>query len=336
MFESTLTKLTALYLAIIMVISLFFSVILYRTSAQELDRGYRHHAQIIQNIPRLRPLLNEQSFIDQINHELISGRQRILAQLLYINLFIFAAGGGLSYVLAKRTLKPIKESHEAQSRFSADASHELRTPIAAMQSEIEVALRDPKLNKQEARKLLSSNLEELAKLTLLTEGLLKLSKLENTNLDKHRIDMKEVVIAAINRLKPIANKKEIKMSFKPDSKTYIKGDEKSLEELVTIFLDNAVKYSPEKSVISVSLSRIQNHLELKIKDEGKGIKQSELPHIFDRFYRADSSRSSTNVQGYGLGLSIAKSIADLHDARVSVQSTPGKGTTIKVRFAAAN
>src|SRR5690606_24862255 len=112
---------------------------------------------------------------------------------------IWLAGGVGSYYLARRTLRPIEEAHEAQSRFTSDASHELRTPLASMKTELEVALRDPALNKEEMRELLVSNLEEVDKLTKLSQNLLQLSRLEQENIQLERVVLREVISGVVAR-----------------------------------------------------------------------------------------------------------------------------------------
>jgi two-component system, OmpR family, sensor histidine kinase CiaH len=329
-FQATLIKLTALYLAIIMVISFFFSVNLYRVSAEELNRSYERQMMVIHNSPRLNAFLVSNGFIDQFESEFRQAKNRIVLQLLYTNLFILVAGGALSYFMAKRTLRPIQESHDAQSRFTSDASHELRTPVAAMRSEIEVALRDEKLTKEEAKHLLRSNLEELSKLTALTDGLLRLSRLENNTLEFKPVALDEVVTEAVKRTLPLAKKKSITVKENLQPELIVNGDAASLIEMAVILIDNAIKYSPPQSTVRVELKKRQKQPVLTVRDEGQGIIKDDIPHIFDRFYRADSSRTKESTDGYGLGLAIAKSIASAHQANIHVSSTYGKGTAFHI------
>lgn len=327
--QTTLFKLTTVYLGIIMVICLFFSAELYRFSTNELEQSYRRQSEIIQqDMPRLRALLVDPDFLASRNDELASGKQRIFMQLVYVNLLLMAVAGVVSYLLARRTLRPIQEAHDAQSRFTADASHELRTPLAAMQTEIEVALRDPDLNKKHAVELLNSNLEELAKLRTLSDELLRLARLQDSrDLPKRAVALADVQAEAIQRVLPLAERKHILIvqSGKPGAR--VLGDAASLTEMLVILLDNAIKYSPERTQIELTTTVQARSATLTVRDQGIGIKASDLPHIFERFYRADSSRNKqTGVSGYGLGLSIAKRIIDLHGGRISVASEPGKGT----------
>ncbi len=323
-------RLAAAYAAIIMVVSLFFSITLYRVSVNQLDTSLRRqyvHFRIFSDVFEAPPSKAQPS------EELDFGSHRLATELVYFNLAILVAGSAASYWLAKRTLRPIEDALEAQSRFTADASHELRTPLAAMQTQTEVALRNPKLSKGEARELLESNLEEVAKLKALSEGLLRLANQDSFEPTK-TVQLHKVAASAADRLRPLVVQKQIKLS-EDISPVAIKGDETSLVEMAVILLDNAIKYSPAKSTIELAVKPQGKHAILMVKDEGIGIKASDLEHIFERFYRADQSRSKDKTEGYGLGLSIAKKIADMHHGAIEVKSMPSKGSTFTAKLPAA-
>jgi signal transduction histidine kinase len=234
--------------------------------------------------------------------------------------------------LARRTLEPIEKMVEAQNRFTADASHELRTPLAAMQTEIEVGLRDKKLNLVSSKKLLRSNLEEVKKLEKLANTLLKLEKYhEHPNLEFQNLSLTEIITESFGKVEKKANTKLIEFKNKFE-KVSIKGDKDSLIELFSILLDNAIKYSPIKSTISIKTHRVFSHAEIKIVDQGFGIKADDLPNIFNRFFRSDNSRSKEKDDGFGLGLSIAKRIVKLNKGSISVISKPKIGTTFSIKL----
>ena len=276
--------------------------------------------------------------------QLEMSNNHLQANLIYFNLLILVLSSVISYLLAKRTLRPIKEMVEAQNRFIADASHELRTPLTAMRSEIEVGLRDKKMDLAEAKKLLNSNLEEVSKLESLSSALLELAKgRQVSKLEFEEVPLTEVVTEALEKVKSMAQKKAIE--FKTDfEKVSIRGDRQSLTELFVILLDNAIKYSPDKSAnhapqdntkgseIAIEIKRDHKKAIVRVVDHGIGIKSSDLPHIFDRFYRAETSRSKAGGDGYGLGLAIAKSIVELHGGEISVRSTPGRGSEFVVKL----
>lgn len=229
--------------------------------------------------------------------------------------------------MARQTIEPIEQAHEAQSRFTSDASHELRTPLAAMKTELEVALRDPTLSKNEMKELLASNLEEVNKLTQISQTLLLLSRLDHSGLTTSRVAIDDIV----RRLTERFNRADPRIVYTPPGKPlYIIAHHVSIEELVTILLDNALKYSPPKSKVRVILKREGKKARLDVVNTGKGIKAEDLPHVFDRFYRVDESRTNGGKTGYGLGLSLAKKIIELHKGDLSASSAPHHETVFSV------
>jgi signal transduction histidine kinase len=329
-------KLATLYLAIIFAISMFFSITIYQLSVQELDRGLRGPRGGIERSLGM-------GFTQDIRDNLIAERdqayrlakERVLNRLIITNIIILIGGGFLSYYLALRTLKPIEEAQESQNRFTADASHELRTPITAMMTENEVSLMNPNLTLKEAKIQLASNIEELQKLTNLSDGLMRLAGLESSKMRKDKVNSKSLIEAAVDRTASSAKAKniEIKIANTIDN-TYILGDDQSLQEALVILLDNAIKYSPKDTTINISLTKQSNSLLICVKDEGIGIKASDIPHLFDRFYRADTSRTKQSVQGYGLGLAIAKEIITKHSGKIEVISKPNKGSAFTISLPA--
>jgi len=197
-------------------------------------------------------------------------------------------------------------------------------------TEIEVALRDKNMTLPDARRLLESNLEDVKKMNSLSNYLLKLNKLGNGSIKPEfkQVDLKIIAQDAVDKVSALARASKIDVTQKLEN-VNITGNTESLTELVTILLDNAIKYSGKGGKVIIKTSQ---HKLLSVQDFGVGISKEDIPHIFDRFYRADSSRSKGDVDGYGLGLSIAKSIVDLHKAKINVKSGPGKGTIFTVIF----
>jgi len=316
MFKEARIKLTLWYLLIIMAISLSFSGVIYFGVNNELTRIENFQRVRIQGIIRGFPIPIEaspNSDIDTINES----RLRIILTLSFINLSILALAGIGGYFLAGITLDPISRMFDDQKSFVSNASHELRTPLTALKTEIEVALRDKKLSLSEAKELLASNLEDVNKMTRLSNYLLKLNKFDNV---ENKLEFKKVDLAIA--VKKAIGKDKIETNLRS---TTVLGDEDSLIELVLILVDNAKKYSKNKTDIKISTKDNT----LTVEDNGVGISKEDLPHVFDRFYRGDKARET---EGYGLGLSIAKSIVDLHNANINVESKIGKGTTFTVTF----
>jgi len=314
-----------------MAISLVFSGMLYHVSGDELDRNVNRQVGYFERF--LGPdqssdygLLRQQ----QLNQDL----HRLRANLVVFNLLVLFTGGAASYWLSRRTLDPIESAMESQSRFASDASHELRTPLTAIQTENEVALRNKSMTKTQAVNIIKSNLEEVAKLRDLSEGLLRLANGNGTIDDPKSVSLEEVADIAISRYKKAAAAKKIKIRTKMTGLQAL-GDKDSLAELMSILIDNAIKYSPAGTVISINDSKKSKQVSFTVSDKGEGINQVDLPRIFDRFYQADSSRNKQTSGGYGLGLAIAKRIAEAHKGHIKVTSSAGHGTAFTVYLPAA-
>jgi signal transduction histidine kinase len=232
--------------------------------------------------------------------------------------------------LAGLTLDPISKMVKKQKEFVGNASHELRTPLTSLKTEIEVALRDRKLGLMQAKKILRSNLDDVNSMQRLSNYLLELNRYENSdiNLEIKKIDLAEMVARVIKKVEPVAGKKKIKIIAKLQ-KVKVNGNEDALIELSTILIDNAIKYSGEGKSVEV---KTKSGGVLEVKDFGIGIPKADLPHIFERFYRAESSRSKGKIDGYGLGLSIAKSIVDKLGGKIRVDSKPRQGSTFSVQL----
>jgi signal transduction histidine kinase len=335
MFKSATLKLTGWYLLILMSISILFSVAIYnvttnevgqrleqlqtRFERRELDGLSTPPPWLITGDPTYAQLRAEQN--ERASHNL-------LIALYYVNLLILIAGGAGSYFLARRTLGPIEEAHEAQSRFTSDASHELRTPLAVMKMELEVALRDKDLTKATMREQLESNLEEVNKLSALAQTLLQLSRLDHGKLEREQLSLNAIVDDVIKRY----DKTGKRVAFNKSTKDHkLQGNRASIEELVTILVDNALKYSPDDSLVQITTSRRERKACLEVTNTGAGIAAADLPHIFDRFYRADAARTKSSAKtGHGLGLALAKQIVQLHDGELSATSAPNHATTFTV------
>ncbi len=321
-FHRARVRLTVLYLIIIVLVSLFFSVVIYFGVNRELMH--------IEAVQRVRDERYARVGIQIVDSEPISEvRRRILLTLGTLDAFILVASGISGYFLAGKTLYPIEEMLETQKNFVSNASHELRTPLTSLKTEIEVELRNKSLTLPGARALLKSNLEEVNKMQKLSNYLLNLNRYQKgeNNLILEKVDLKDVVLMALKNVDLLAKRKHLKIAAELQP-AKVKGEEDSLLELVTILLDNAIKYSKKNGKIIVKASETS----LSIQDFGMGIAEEDLPHIFERFYRADVSRSKEKKDGYGLGLSIAQNIVEMYEAKIEVKSKVGKGTTFIVKF----
>lgn len=334
LFESARFKLTAWYLLIIMAISILFSFVIYEGVNSEFVQFERLQQIREERIELGLPLPRITRYIPPslLNPAVIAdARSRLITRLVFINLGIFVLAGAAGYFLAGRTLKPIEEMVEEQNRFITDASHELRTPLTALRSEIEVGLMNKKLSLHEAKDLITSNLEEVVELQKLSENLLELTQYEKNKEQElfEEVHVKEIIEQAIDKVESLAKRKKITITY-IGADSLIKGSKDRLRELFIILFDNAIKYSSPKSTVNVTNTQSKKYNIVTVSDNGIGIDEKDMPHIFDRFYRADLSRSKANVAGYGLGLSIAKKVVDIHNGKIQVTSKPNKGTTFTV------
>jgi len=222
----------------------------------------------------------------------------------------------------------LEAAFSSQRQLFADLSHELKTPLTILKGEFEVMLKKER-PPQEYERILKSALEEIDRIAKLAEGLLILAKFDSkeARLDRQRLDLNLLAQAAINKMKALSELKQIGLSFNGGEKLLIEGDEAQLKTAFLNILDNAVKYTAAKGRISVTAGVDKARAKVSIEDTGVGIPEEELPHVFDRFYRVDKSRNPT---GFGLGLSIAKSIVEAHGGSIAVRSLPPRGTAFTI------
>jgi two-component system, OmpR family, sensor histidine kinase CiaH len=324
MFHSARLTLTAWYLGMIMLISILFSMVIYQGAASELarlDLQQRIHIERLKREFWMRPDIVEIFEVVPVDEI----RKRIVTILILINGGILVVSGAVGYFLAGKTLAPIHAMVMEQHRFITDASHELRTPLSALTTEIEVGLLDKNLTLKQTRQLLISNLEEVNNMKKLSNELLDLATLQKPNdLVFESLPLPSIINEAVKNMMPLAKQKHIEFEV-TSAPLIIEADKNRLRQLLVIFLDNAVKYSSAHSTVAITAKGLNNKVKIEISDTGIGIHVSDISRIFDRLYRADTSRTK-EVKGYGLGLSIAKYIIDIHHGSVSVKSRPNKGT----------
>ncbi len=217
----------------------------------------------------------------------------------------------------------LDETVGMQKRFIQDITHELKTPITAIRGQIDVAFRR-KRSDSEYRKILESTSDEMDRLGKIVENLLMLARFESMEikLTKEDVDLYFTAAKAVKNLRLLAKKRGIKLSMSGES-LLVFGDEMYLESLAVNLIENALKYTKPGGAVEVRTHKRGVLAAISVKDSGIGIGKSDKLHIFDRFYRADKSRSA---EGYGLGLSIVRSVAEAHGGAVSVKSKAGQGS----------
>lgn len=338
MFHSARIRLTLWYMLILALITTAFSLVIYRVLTQEVDRMIAMHKFRIERLDpggpfniRMRPSLRAIRVIDPDLLE--ETKRRIIFFLVATDSIVLILSGGLAYLFAGRTLTPIKNMVDGQNQFISDASHELRTPLTSLKSAFEVFLRDKKPSLADAKNIMSESLTEVNKMQSLSDSLLQLAQYQkpNANTRFEEVSIGRILKEAVKRVSPIAKQKNINIKINT-TEVAVVGDIYSLIDLFVILLDNALKYSPHGSEVKVRVLKKDHSADTEVIDEGIGIDKKDIPHIFDRFYRADTARTKSKDGGYGLGLSIAQKIVDLHHGKILVESIKGKGSAFTVKL----
>lgn len=216
-------------------------------------------------------------------------------------------------------------------QFTADASHELRTPLAALRGSAEVALSQRRCA-EELRRTIEDSLEQYARLQRVAEDLLLLARYDAGGIDLPReiVQLDRIMANVVDLYLPTAEEKGVSVALDDAPPLSVPGDGGRLRQVVGNLVDNAIKYTPPAGRVRVSLRRVNGIAQLEVEDTGVGISTKDLPRVFDRFFRADVSRSRESAPGIGLGLPICRSIVEAHGGQVFIQSELGKGTIVRV------
>lgn len=246
---------------------------------------------------------------------------------------MLAAGGG--YYMAAKNIKPLEILFAREHEFAADASHELRTPLTVLSLGVESLQNDDESKLSGfAQEVLRDMQHETKYMSRLIEALLALARgdEENTPLARAKVDLTEVAVKVCNKMRPLAAKKGLGLEYAAGDapQVFILGDKNKMEQLLIIFIDNAIKYS-ESGTITVTVDADSMHAVIKVMDEGIGISESDAQKIFERFYRVDKARSRA-AGGFGLGLNIARIIVLRHGGTVSVKPRSPHGSIFTVRL----
>lgn len=239
----------------------------------------------------------------------------------------------ISRFLARLSLKPVEQAWRQQRQFVADASHELKTPITVILANTGILQAHPEDSVAEQKKWIDYIQDEAVQMKGLVDDLLFLAKSDAARLPAHPtpVRLDQVATGALLPFESVAFEAGVSLSEEISPQITVLGDEAQLHRLIVILLDNAVKYAGTPGLVTLRLDQIQERPRLSVHNTGPAIPPEHLSHLFERFYRADASRDRAQG-GYGLGLSIAKSIAESHGGKISVTSTPQEGTTFTVVF----
>ena len=268
-------------------------------------------------------------FLDRTTE--LSTLSQLSVVLLGIGSITIIVLAGISYVLACWAIKPTELAWEKQQQFVADASHELKTPLSVIQTTTDVLLSNKEKTIASEQKWIDYIKSETERMSKLVSDLLYLAKVDSNEvlITSTPFNLSEAIINITLPFESIVfeSNKELQMEIEPDL-MYI-GEEARLQQVAIILLDNALKHAPIKSSIQIRLHQVGTNYQLEVSNEGEGIPPQHLDKIFERFYRVDASRAR-DTGGYGLGLSIAKSIMEQHHGSISVKSQLNELTTFTV------
>ncbi len=247
--------------------------------------------------------------------------------------FLFATGSValIAYLLSDRVLDPVKKGLKNGRDFISNASHELKTPLTIMNANLSVIRSEPHSTVLENEKWLDSLEEQIKRTNSLIVDMLELSKLEDNKVDlAGEVDLSALTTGVILSVEALCYEKALTLNDNVEDGLVTKGNKASLERLVLILVDNAIKYTPYGGTIDVCLYRQKKNAVLSVKNTGDGIDKDDLPYIFERFYKGDRARTQeSNAKSFGLGLAMAKSIAEHHGGKIECQSANGE-TEFKV------
>jgi signal transduction histidine kinase len=253
-------------------------------------------------------------------------------------LILVALGG---WLLARQSTAPVERSIAHMRRFMADAAHELRTPISVVRSRAEVALQRER-DGDEYTQALAGIARETERLGGIVEDLLMLARADagERPIERRRVFLDDIALDAADAARVIAERKRVRLEVGDFEEAPVEGDPTLLRQLAIILLDNAIKFTPAGGRVSVSVRSLPLGATLSVVDTGIGIEAAQLPHVFERFYRGDPSRTrapdASASEGVGLGLSIARWIAEEHGGSIAIESKPGAGTTVTVHLPSAS
>jgi two-component system OmpR family sensor kinase len=279
-------------------------------------------------------------------NQIISTTRAITAERLHERLTLSAVDDEINRLSStlNEMIGRLEQSFIAQKQFTADASHELRTPLTILAGEIEVALQRSR-SAGEYQQILQSNLEEIRRLQKIVNALLLLTQIESgkIKLGRNPVRLDELFISAIQKVNPSAKSQGITIDLQIEDsggenlkEIMIMADSASLQNVFLNLLENAIRFSSTGGQVSCALKAINGQVEITIRDQGEGIAPEHIDHVFDRFYRVDHSASNSDKSGAGLGLAIAKMVVEAHGGTISLKSSPGQGTIVRVLLPTAD
>ena len=274
---------------------------------------------------------------DYVFYDFSTERQLLFRSAFwYVMAFVFAsvAVALLAYILSDHVLDPVKEGIKKGKDLISNASHELKTPLTIMKANLSVIQSEPEATIKDNEKWFQTIEEQIERTNSLVLDMLELSRLDNEEIRySDPVDMSGVVMASTLSVEALCFEKSINIVENIEENCTVFGSRPHLERLALILLDNAIKYTPDAGSIWINLHSAKKNTILSIKNSGEGIKKEDLKLVFERFYKGDRARTQeTNRKSFGLGLAIAKTICDHHNAKIECYSEEGKYTEFRVNF----
>lgn len=236
----------------------------------------------------------------------------------------------IAYLFSAKTLKPVAETYAKQRDLIANASHELKTPLTVISTNLAVVKSEPEMTVQDNEKWLSSIDKQIERMQGLIQNMLELSKLEQSELPKVTINLSEIADGACLEFEAVCFEKGVKLVSEIQPDLHVLGERTSLERLVVILLDNAIKYSGENGKVGIGLAQDGKKIVLTVMNTGAVISEEDAKHVFDRFYRSDGARQNDDGKSFGLGLSIAAATVQAHGGTIECKGVENKGTVFRV------
>lgn len=320
---------TLWYVAIVSVVAVIFAGFIYQVTIANIMR----HSMVLQS--RMRASFNRphlpKELLERIAEDQDEVEHLLLLRLTLITGAIIAAAAVASYHLAGKSLKPLEEAITLQKQFVTDTSHELKTPIAALRTHLEVALKEKKISQKEYKVALTEALATVIDMQEMVHKMLQSSQLSEHVFTKRQVSVNTILKKVIARIQKTYYSKEITYDIDV-APVELLIDPRHLEQLLTIVIENAAKYCRQNGRVLISLIQQKKSIQLKITDDGDGIAKKDLKYVFNRFYRADASRARNKKHGQGLGLSIAKNLLKVYGGEITIDSREGSGTEVSITF----
>ena len=278
--------------------------------------------------------INHRLYVGKDVTVMYSGLQKSTYILIFLGVVALIVATLFGHFMAGRAIVPLKEAYEKQRQFAADASHELRTPLAVVMASADLLLMDQTIKSPFLKQVIEDVKSEVQKMSKLVSDLLMVARSDNNALKVtiKKFDLGEMLNQNIRMMRPLAEKKGIKLSGENIQEVDMQADEQKIKQLILILVDNAIKYTPEGGKVTVGIESInEGKVTFFVQDSGIGIAKEDQDKVFERFYRVDKARSR-EIGGNGLGLSIASEIVRLHEGKISVESELGEGTKFIVEL----